>query len=120
MTKTRIRRGSVDHEAATIASFRRDRDLAAAYLDQVIADGDQAELLLALRRLSEAFGGVSLLAQEAGLNVTSLYRTLSAEGNPELRTLRALLGAMGLRLSVAPLGSGLARTARRRSDRPVG
>jgi probable addiction module antidote protein len=93
----------MSHETATIASLRRDRKLAAAYLDDVLADGDQTELLLALRRLSDAFGGVPVLAEQAGLNVTSLYRTLSAEGNPELRTLRALLGAMGLRLSVAPL-----------------
>jgi len=57
--------------------------------------------MLALRRLSEAFGGVPAVAQKAGLNATTLYRTLSADGNPELRTLRALLRAMGLRLSVS-------------------
>ena len=51
---------------------------------------------------SEAFGGVPGLAQQAGLNATTLYRTLSGNGNPELRTLRALLDAMGLRLSIAP------------------
>jgi probable addiction module antidote protein len=57
--------------------------------------------MLVLRRLSEAFGGVPALARQTGLNATTLYRTLSADGNPELRTLRALLGAMGLRLSVS-------------------
>jgi hypothetical protein len=36
-------------------------------------------------------------------NATTLYRTLSADSNPELRTLRAMLGAMGLRLSVTPV-----------------
>jgi DNA-binding phage protein len=36
------------------------------------------------------------------LPATTLYRTLSKQGNPELRTLRALLDVMGLRLSVAP------------------
>jgi probable addiction module antidote protein len=91
------------HEDATVASFRRDRKYAASYLDQVLADGDQDELMLALRRLSEAFGGVPGLAQQTGLNATTLYRTLSRRGNPELRTLRALLGAMGLRLSIAPV-----------------
>ena len=94
---------SRSHEDATVASFRRDRKYAASYLDQVLADGDQDELMLALRRLSEAFGGVPGLAQQAGLNATTLYRTLSGKGNPELRTLRALLSAMGLRLSIAPV-----------------
>jgi probable addiction module antidote protein len=105
MTKTKDTRkpASRSHEDATVESFRRDRQFAAAYLDQVLADGDQEELMLALRRLSEAFGGVTGLAQQAGLNSTTLYRTLSSNGNPELRTLRALLAAMGLRLSVSPV-----------------
>ena len=104
MTKAKVKRkpASRSHEDATVESFRRDRPFAAAYLDQVLADGDQEELMLALRRLSEAFGGVTGLAQQAGLNSTTLYRTLSSNGNPELRTLRALLAAMGLRLSVSP------------------
>ena len=104
MTKAKVTRkpASRSHENATVESFRRDRQFTAAYLDQVLADGDQEELMLALRRLSEAFGGVTGLAQQAGLNSTTLYRTLSSNGNPELRTLRALLAAMGLRLSVSP------------------
>jgi probable addiction module antidote protein len=102
MTPAKSRRPvSRSHEAAVVDSFRRDRKLAAAYLDEVLTDGDQKELMLALRRLSEAFGGVPALAQQAGVNPTTLYRTLSADGNPELRTLRALLQAMGLRLSVS-------------------
>ena len=103
MTKTRTRRpASRSHEQATIESLRRDRKFSAVYLDDVLKDGDQHELMLALRRLSEAFGGVPTLARQTGLNATTLYRTLSADGNPELRTLRALLEAMGLRLSVSP------------------
>lgn len=103
MARARKLPASIDHEAATIASLERDPQFAAAYLDAVLADGDQAELLLALRRLSEATGGVPALAERTGLNATTLYRTLSADGNPELRTLRAILGAMGLRLSVTPV-----------------
>ena len=84
-------------------SLGRDAKLAAAYLDAVLDDGDQEEFLLALRRLSAAFGGVSSLAARARLNPTSLYRTLSRSGNPELKSMRALLKAMGLRLSVEPI-----------------
>jgi DNA-binding phage protein len=55
-----------------------------------------------LRRLASAFGGISHLAEEAELNATSLYRMLSPQGNPELKSLRALLDAMGMRLAVQP------------------
>jgi DNA-binding phage protein len=50
--------------------------------------------------MTKAFGGVQSVAEKANLNPTQLYRTLSEQGNPELRSLSAILKAMGLRLSV--------------------
>lgn len=91
------------HEEATIASFRKDSAFAAEYLNAVLADGDQEEVMVALRRLSQAFGGVSKLAKTADLNATTLYRTLSPKGNPEMKSLMALLRALGMQLAVRPL-----------------
>ena len=96
---------SRSHEQATIESFRRDPQFAAEYLNAILEDGDQEELMTALRYMAKAFGGVSRLAEEAELNATTLYRTLSPQGNPELRSLRALLKALGMRLAVQPLES---------------
>lgn len=94
---------SRSHEAATVESFRKDPQFAAEYLNAVLADGDQEEVLLALRRLAAAFGGVPKLAKEAELNATTLYRTLSPKGNPELKSLTVLLRALGMQLAVRPL-----------------
>jgi len=91
------------HDEVATASFRKDPEFAAEYLNAVLEDGDQRELLLALRRMAKAFGGVPKLAQETELNATSLYRTLSPRGNPELKSLNALLKAMGMRLAVRPV-----------------
>jgi len=91
------------HDVATLDSFRRDSRLAAEYLNAVLEDGEQEEVMFALRRLAEAFGGVQAVADAANLNATTLYRTLSQRGNPELRSLVAILNAMGLRIAVAPL-----------------
>ncbi len=91
------------HAEATSESFRKDPRFAAEYLNAVLQDGDQQELLIALRYLADAFGGVSRLAEQAELNATALYRTLSPQGNPELKSLIALLNAMGMRLAVQPL-----------------
>lgn len=91
------------HEDATIERFQKDPVLAAEYLDAIFQDGDEGELLQALQRLSKAFGGVGEIASRADLNAKSLYRTLSAQGNPEMKTLVAILKAMGMRLSVKPL-----------------
>ncbi len=98
-----MRAKSRSHEEATIESFRRDPGFAAEYLNAILEDGDQQELMTALRYMAKAFGGVSRLAEEAELNATTLYRTLSPRGNPELKSLRALLKAMGMRLAVEPL-----------------
>jgi len=46
---------------------------------------------------------VQAVAEQAHLNPTQLYRTLSAKGNPALSSLIAILKAMGLRLAVQPL-----------------
>lgn len=61
------------------------------------------ELLVVLRQMAKAFGGVQAVAEQARLNPTQLYRTLSPKGNPALSSLSAILRAMGLRLAVQPL-----------------
>ena len=91
------------HDEATINSFQKDPQFAAEYLNAILEDGDQQELLTALRYLAAAFGGVPYLAEQAELNAKTLYRTLSPRGNPELKSLLALLKALGLRLAVQPL-----------------
>ena len=96
---------SRSHDEATVESFQQNPKFAAEYLDAVLSDGNQEEILNALRYMAKAFGGVRGLANGAKLNANTLYRTLSAKGNPELRSVRSVLTAMGLRLSVRPIAS---------------
>ena len=91
------------HDDAMAELFREDPAFATEYLNSVLEDGEQADLLVALRQMTKAFGGVPAIAERAQLNPTQLYRTLSPDGNPELRSLSAILKAMGLRLAVQPL-----------------
>lgn len=60
-------------------------------------------MLIALRQLTKAFGGVPPVAASANLSATQLYRTLSPEGNPVLSSLSGILKAMGLRLAMQAL-----------------
>jgi probable addiction module antidote protein len=76
---------------------------AAAYLEAVIEDGNQAAILLALRQVAQAQGGVAGVARKAKLTREATYKMLSKSGNPELRSLSAILKATGLRLSVKPI-----------------
>lgn len=74
------------------------------FLAEVLADGDHRTLPLALRAVADVIGMTELVAR-TGLNRETLYRTLSAKGNPRLETLGAILAAFGLRLTVAPLAA---------------
>lgn len=94
---------SRSHEQASIEALRADPEYAAAFLSAVLEDGDQQEVMMAMRRMTQAFGGVSKLAEQTELNATTLYRTLSPQGNPEMKTLTAMLKALGLRLAVTPI-----------------
>lgn len=87
--------------------------LAIDYLNSLIADGDQGDLLIALRQMTKAYGGVTAIAEKANLNPTQLYRTLSAESNPGLSGLSSILNAMGLRLAVEPIKAKRTAHARR-------
>jgi probable addiction module antidote protein len=78
----------------------RDAGEAEEYLNAALEEDDPELFLLALRNVAEAQGGVGQLAEKAKLNRESLYKMLSERGNPELRSLDALLHALGFRLAV--------------------
>jgi probable addiction module antidote protein len=81
----------------------KDPAEAAAYLEAAIEQGDQPALMLALRQVAMAQGGIAAMARRAKLTREAAYRMLSKSGNPELRSLVALLAAAGLQLSVRPI-----------------
>jgi probable addiction module antidote protein len=91
--------------------FRKDPAYAAEMLNSILEDGDQGELMIALRQMAKAYGGVKATAEKANLNRTQIYRTLSAGGNPEIRSLSAILKTMGLRLAVQPIDNKTATRA---------
>jgi probable addiction module antidote protein len=95
------RKASTSHEKAVVKQLREDPDFAAEYLRAALDDEDEPRvLLIALRRLAEARGGIAKVARAAGVERESLYRALSAQGNPRLSTLAAVTKAMGLKLTV--------------------
>ena len=81
------------------AQFLRADDLA-GFLAEAVANGDHHALPIAQRTAANLLG-MAELARRTGLSRETLYRTLSDKGNPRLDTLGAILGAFGLRLTVA-------------------
>jgi probable addiction module antidote protein len=93
-TKTKTRKwDAADH-------LRSGRDVV-AYLEAAFEDGDSGVIAAALGDVARA-KGMSRVARQAGLGRESLYKALSAGGNPELGTVVRVLRALGVRLHAAP------------------
>lgn len=62
------------------------------------SDDNRAALMLALRNIAEAQGGISKLAEKVSMKRENLYRALSDKGNPTLETLRDVLNGLNLKI----------------------
>jgi DNA-binding phage protein len=58
MTRKNIRAVSRGHDETTVGSLRKDPKFAVEYLNAVLQDGDEQELMVAMRRIADAMGGV--------------------------------------------------------------
>ena len=74
-----------------------------AYLESALEENDPALVAAVLGDIARA-KGMSEVAREAGLGRESLYKALSANGNPEFATILKVVSALGLRLHAAPAG----------------
>ncbi len=77
-----------------------DEDMA-AYLEAALQERDSALIAAALGDIARA-KGMSQIARDAGLGRESLYKALSAEGNPEFATIMKVVSALGLQLHATP------------------
>lgn len=82
-----------------VADHLRSPEEMAPYLDAWLLEApeDSAGIARALGDIARA-KGMSLVAKETGLSRESLYRSLSAEGNPSFATVLKVAKALGLRL----------------------
>lgn len=89
--------------AYDVAEHLRTPEEMAAYLDAWLeeAPDDVAGIARALGDVARA-RGMSLVAKEAGLSRESLYRALSADGNPSFATVLKVAKALGVRLHAQP------------------
>lgn len=75
----------------------------AAYIAESMKAGDTA-LVHALGEVAKAIG-VNKVAQEAGVNRESLYKVLKGGTKTRFETIRKLMTAIGLELTVRPIAT---------------
>lgn len=83
----------------------QDSEFAVVYIQTALEDGGIEEFLHALREVAIAQGGVQKVAEESKHGRESLYKSLSKQGNPRIKTLDDVLHALEMRISVARVSS---------------
>ena len=79
----------------------QDPKEALAYLNAALNDEDERVFLIALKDVLEARGGdISDLADMTKLDRVNLYRMLSKKGNPRWSSIKSVVQALGLSLSI--------------------
>jgi len=85
----------------THSQHLRDPAVAAEYLNAAFEEGDAAVILMAVRNVAEAQeDGIAGLAARSHLGRESMYKMLSATGNPKLASFTKVIQGLGLRLKV--------------------
>ena len=85
-----------------VAEHLRTPEEMAAYLDAWLEEApeDAAGIAKALGNIARA-KGMTQVAKDAGLSRESLYRALSADGNPSFSTILKVARALGVKLHAA-------------------
>lgn len=91
--------GKIETTAFDSADYLNSAEEIAAYLDAYLEDATPEDLRTALATVARSHG-VSDLARRSGVTRAGIYKALGEDGNPSFETIRAILGAMGLRLTV--------------------
>ena len=80
------------------ADYLDSDETIAAYISAVLEENNPEAFLDALKTVARA-KGMTELAKESGLSREQLYRSFSDKGNPTLKTMLAVMRAVGLDLT---------------------
>ena len=105
MTKKKIEQLTTSYEEQLIESLKDPLE-AQAYLEAALEEYEENQetdpLLLALKDVAKAQGGIGALSKRAGLNREHLYRVLSSKSQPRLDKLLAIVSGLGFRVRLEP------------------
>lgn len=77
-----------------ISDYLDNNEMIAEYLNTVLAEGDDSEVIAAIGHIAKSIG-MTKIAQETGLSRPSLYKALSEGSKPQFDTIMKVLRAIG-------------------------
>lgn len=85
-----------------IADYLDSKEMIAEYLNAVLEEGDDAEIVTAIGLVAKAIG-MTKIAEETGMSRPSLYKALSEGAKPQFSTIMKVLKAVGGQIHINPL-----------------
>ena len=84
-----------------IADYLDSNEMIAEYLNIVLEEGDDAQVIVAIGNIAKAIG-MTKIAEETGMSRPSLYKALSDGAKPQFSTIMKVLRAVGGQIRVKP------------------
>ncbi|MCW2121177.1 addiction module antidote protein [Flavobacterium sp. 7A] len=85
-----------------ISDYLDSNEMIAAYLNEVLENGDETDLVTAIGNVAKTIG-MTKIAQKSGLSRPSLYKALSEGAKPQFSTIIKVLKAIGGQVTVNPI-----------------
>ncbi len=87
-----------------IADYLDSKEMIAEYLNTILEEGDQVDIINAIGHIAKAIG-MTKIAEETGLSRPSLYKALSEGAKPQFATIQKVLKAIGTQIQVNPIST---------------
>jgi probable addiction module antidote protein len=85
-----------------IADYLDNKEMIAEYLNTVLEEGDNSDIIIAIGHVAKAIG-MTKIAEETGMSRPSLYKALSEGAKPQFGTIMKILKAIGGQIQINPL-----------------
>lgn len=85
-----------------VADYLYNKEIVAEYLNTVLKEGNEDDLLEAIGHIAKAIG-ITKIAEETGLSRPSLYKSLSNGSKPQFSTIMKILKAVVGEIKVNPM-----------------
>jgi probable addiction module antidote protein len=85
-----------------IADYLDSNEMITEYLNAVLADGNDSDIIVAIGNIAKAIG-MTKIANETGLSRPSLYKALSDGSKPQFDTIMKVLRAIGGQIQISPV-----------------
>lgn len=87
-----------------IADYLDSNEMIAEYLNAVLEEGNDADIITAIGHIAKAVG-MTKIAEQTGMSRPSLYKALSDGAKPQFETIMKVLKAIGGQIKVTPVSA---------------